>query len=317
VPKFRLMATSGTSEALIYNLEYRLNTIQSAFMFDVYPKPIAVPYNKEGPVPSSKLENLALKIARDRYHGEVPVLITDREIDDGFSSYDNTVAVISTYHWGIKDFSPWPSERYLLYTIADVLMNFEVNTPVHNDKRGCIGDYCNDERDINFCLESCDYCPECKRLISSALTKSEISPRNLAAIHRILDSAADRRRAFVVMPFQSDFDVLYECLKRVLEELGWQCLRADTDLHSSDILKIIHEEIERCQLVIADLTGPNANVTYEVGYADAVGKNVILLTQKIGDVPFDVGRRLILEYSPTASGYEKMAGRLRAKFTVG
>jgi hypothetical protein len=37
------------------------------------------------------------------------VLITSRDIDDGsFSSFDDTVAVISVKHWSDSEFSPWP-----------------------------------------------------------------------------------------------------------------------------------------------------------------------------------------------------------------
>ncbi|MBF0539640.1 MAG: hypothetical protein HQL03_15465 [Nitrospirae bacterium] len=41
-------------------------------------------------------------------------------------------------------------------------------------------------------------------------------------------------------------------------------------------------------MIIADMTGKNANVFYEVGYAHASGKEVILLTQKAEDIPVDL-----------------------------
>ncbi len=39
------------------------------------------------------------------------------------------------------------------------------------------------------------------------------------------------------------------------------------------------------------MTGRNANVFYEVGYADAKKKLIILLTQKSEDIPFDLKHR--------------------------
>src|SRR5258708_21790898 len=36
------------------------------------------------------------------------------------------------------------------------------------------------------------------------------------------------------------------------------------------------------------MTGRNPNVFYEVGYAHALGKIVLLLTQKADDIPFDL-----------------------------
>ncbi len=40
--------------------------------------------------------------------------------------------------------------------------------------------------------------------------------------------------------------------------------------------------------LVADLTGRNPNVMYEVGIAHTVGKPVIMVTQDIDDVPFDL-----------------------------
>ncbi len=64
----------------------------------------------------------------------------------------------------------------------------------------------------------------------------------------------------------------------------------------------------RARVVIADLTGNNPNVTYEVGLADVVGKDVLLLSQSSapGTVPFNfLGRRLI-EYHADDAGYAKL-----------
>ena len=46
--------------------------------------------------------------------------------------------------------------------------------------------------------------------------------------------------------------------------------------------------IRQAHVVIADLTGLNANVMYEVGVAHALGKHVIMVTQEPGAIPFDV-----------------------------
>ena len=58
----------------------------------------------------------------------------------------------------------------------------------------------------------------------------------------------------------------------------------------------------RADLIVADLTGQNANVFYEMGFAHALNKDTILLTQTIGDVPFDLRQRRLVEYAPDKAG---------------
>ncbi len=62
----------------------------------------------------------------------------------------------------------------------------------------------------------------------------------------------------------------------------------------------ITKSIEKARIIVADLTGRNPNVFYEVGIAHTLNKTVLLLAQNIDDVPFDLRHRrvLIYEYSP-------------------
>ena len=50
----------------------------------------------------------------------------------------------------------------------------------------------------------------------------------------------------------------------------------------------IYNQIAKADPVIADMTGRNPNVFYEVGYAHALDKPTVLLTQKADDIPFDL-----------------------------
>jgi nucleoside 2-deoxyribosyltransferase len=63
----------------------------------------------------------------------------------------------------------------------------------------------------------------------------------------------------------------------------------------------------RADLIVADLTGRNPNVFYELGYAHALGKRTLLLTQKIDDVPFDLRHRQLVEYKATPKGYRNLS----------
>jgi len=95
--------------------------------------------------------------------------------------------------------------------------------------------------------------------------------------------------AFVLMPFDTAFDDIYKLgIKETATSLGILAERVDEQIFQEGILDRIYRQIELADLVVADMTGQNPNVFYEVGFAHAKGKLCILLTQNAGDIPFDL-----------------------------
>ena len=116
---------------------------------------------------------------------------------------------------------------------------------------------------------------------------------------------------FVLMPFDEEFDPVYKkFIKPVFEEAGFVVDRADDILSQQNILKDVLEGIHKSDLIVADLTGANPNVFYELGLAHALRKPVILITQSIEDVPFDLKSYRLLEYSTHFAKIEKARGQL-------
>jgi hypothetical protein len=94
---------------------------------------------------------------------------------------------------------------------------------------------------------------------------------------------------FVLMPFDAKFDDAYELgIKAGCELAGAECIRVDEQIFTEHILEKIYAQIDRADLVIAEMTGQNANVFYEVGFAHGRGRRVLLLTQSAEDIPFDL-----------------------------
>jgi hypothetical protein len=77
-------------------------------------------------------------------------------------------------------------------------------------------------------------------------------------------------------------------IKETCEQSGAYCERVDEQVYSGNILDRVYNQIAKADFIIADMTGKNANVFYEVGYAHAIGKSTILLTQNNDDIPFDL-----------------------------
>ena len=94
---------------------------------------------------------------------------------------------------------------------------------------------------------------------------------------------------FVLMPFDESFDDVYQLgIKKACDDVGAYAERIDDQIFQESILQRIYNQIAKADVIIADMTGRNPNVFYETGYAHALGKQVILLTQDVNDIPFDL-----------------------------
>lgn len=94
---------------------------------------------------------------------------------------------------------------------------------------------------------------------------------------------------FVLMPFVKEFDDVYKLgIKQACNNAGAYAERVDEQIFQESILQRIYNQIDKADIIVADMTGRNPNVFYETGYAHALGKHVILLTKKTDDIPFDL-----------------------------
>jgi hypothetical protein len=94
---------------------------------------------------------------------------------------------------------------------------------------------------------------------------------------------------FVLLPLSEPFKTIYaEAVEPVAAELGISCGHAGGIVGPGRIMKDIYSSITHAQVIVAELTGRNPNVFYELGIAHEQRKQVVLLTQKIEDVPFDI-----------------------------
>jgi len=105
-------------------------------------------------------------------------------------------------------------------------------------------------------------------------------------------SLAPKPFVFVLMPFDSQFADIYKYgIKGAAEDVGAYAERLDEQLFGEGMLDRIFNQISKADVIVADMSGRNPNVFYEVGYAHALGKVVLLLTQTANDIPFDLKHR--------------------------
>jgi hypothetical protein len=111
---------------------------------------------------------------------------------------------------------------------------------------------------------------------------------------------------FVFMPFADELAPVYhDHMKAVADKLGKTIARADDFFTTEEIVPEIWTALLKTKLVIADCTGRNANVFYELGLAHAIGRRAIVTTQNISDIPFDLSHRRYIKYDMTPRGMKK------------
>jgi len=125
------------------------------------------------------------------------------------------------------------------------------------------------------------------------------------------------KRAFVVMPYDPEFNDIYILgIREVAEKLGIVVERADEVEHNQSIPELIKERISKCDVVIAETSKPNPNVFYELGLAHGVQKETILLCRDAKSIPFDLGSINHLVYSSIVELRERLEKRIRTTLGV-
>ncbi len=102
------------------------------------------------------------------------------------------------------------------------------------------------------------------------------------------------------------FDTIRDSLEG--EPWNFQCQRADDFFAGGHILSDVLRGIQEAEILIADLTGRNPNVFYELGIAHMAKQpsKIVLLTQNVGAVPFDLQSFRCIQYAQTIQGAKKL-----------
>jgi hypothetical protein len=123
------------------------------------------------------------------------------------------------------------------------------------------------------------------------------------------------------MPFLDDLKPVWEDhIKNVAKSLGLSVVRADDFFTAHSIMSDVWNAICSTRAIIADCTGRNPNVFYEIGIAHTIGKPVVLIAQNSDDVPFDLRhlRYILYEYTPRGMQQleQKLAQTLKTELSL-
>lgn len=159
-------------------------------------------------------------------------------------------------------------------------------------------------------------------LLAAGARRGEVKGATQAAGRSIKpwpEPAAEKRSVFVAMPFAKEMrDVWKFGIYHPVRKAGLLCERIDEEAFVGDIIERMKKRIEDAALVIADLTGDNPNVFFELGYALGKQRRAMLLRKapdkkkkKDEQLPFDVRTEKCLIYEDASDLEQKLTNELK------
>ena len=131
--------------------------------------------------------------------------------------------------------------------------------------------------------------------------------RDLRAIAAEMEGRPPRAHAFAAMPFSPLFDDLWRALKSACMACRIAVTRVDQSHRNENIWDEVCAAIQSADFTVAVATPetsgvPNPNVMIEIGYAKALHKPVLLLTNAPDTLPFDLRTQRAMLYKSTTVG---------------
>ena len=119
--------------------------------------------------------------------------------------------------------------------------------------------------------------------------------------------------AFVMMPIDPSehrLEDLYNEYKECFKRFEITAVRADEIEHQEVITDKIREKIKCSEFLLADLTAERPSVYYEIGYAHALGRKVIMFRSNETKLHFDLAGYNCPDYQNLTKLREKLISRL-------
>ncbi len=132
-------------------------------------------------------------------------------------------------------------------------------------------------------------------------------------IYRGRDFLIEPELCFVLMEFQQPYTDIYDHLiKPTVEQEGFRCLKSDDIFSTTSVIEDIWANINKASLIIAEISGNNPNVMYELGICHTVGKNVMMITQHPDTIPFNFRHMRCYPYKNDIPGSDELKKNIRS-----
>jgi hypothetical protein len=152
-----------------------------------------------------------------------------------------------------------------------------------------------------------------KAVKKKARKKHRVTAVSARAITKKTKGKKKTGMCFVLMPFRSPFNTYYTgIIQPAVTKAGLEPRRGDSLFRPAPIMADIWAMIQNAKALVAVLTGKNANVFYELGLGHAIGKPIVLVSETMDDVPFDLQALRVILYD---KDHPKWGDKLRNDIT--
>jgi nucleoside 2-deoxyribosyltransferase len=129
--------------------------------------------------------------------------------------------------------------------------------------------------DLNILRQTCDYLESANLLSQFELNKYKLTSSGYSFFEKqILPST---NTVFIIASCDPKHKEWVDYYKKEISAVGLRPYFQEKEEPPREIIIEIYEQLRNCAFVLADLTGGSENCLYELGYAHARGKRIILV----------------------------------------
>lgn len=236
--------------------------------------------------------------------------VKDRNSCDLVFSYDTSNKMFACAGIGgmqsLYTIRHWDTRQWQVHAVGGEKVNLKANQEYHIavDVQGARVDLSVDE--VRVLTANLPFPIPPSQVGIHCIDETDVTIKNFKVTKR-------QPKAFVVMQFTSPYNEIHqEVIKKVCGEFDVEAVRADDTFGPGLIIADVVRQINEATFIIAEITPANPNVYYELGYAHALRKHVVLIADKtITKLPFDVSPYRTLFYENTIAGRSHFEEGLR------
>ena len=123
---------------------------------------------------------------------------------------------------------------------------------------------------------------------------------------------------FIAMSFSDEVAYIETVFKQAIHSAGYEPRIIKDKEHNNYVMPEIFAEIQKSKFVVVDVTKPNNGAYFEAGYAQALGKEVIVCCKKdVFDNPntkphFDIAQKSTIVWTDVDDLRERLKRRIEA-----
>lgn len=159
--------------------------------------------------------------------------------------------------------------------------------------------------------------------LKKTTTGFHLAANGLRRISELKEKEQAMKQGFIAMQFGDETTTIRTAFKQAITNCGYLYKIIDEKEHNNQIVPEIFSEIKNSKFTVVDITYPNYGAYYEAGYAQALGKEVIVCcskdvfsTKEKNNRPhFDIAQKAMIIWEKEEELIEKLSRRIRA--TVG